>query len=731
MRNSEQYQRSSYKDHSMQPVDPVKGPESPLAPMNLLRVVMRHWLSVVLMIIFGGLCGLFYGQHVTRLYRAEAQLEMSVRRPRVINNEAVYDDNIGKNEAVIFNTRFAKFKSPAMERLATQEYFKRYPEDEESLGGNIGKYMLATYIRDVSWRKDSAANIVYVSYMCPDPGFAAKLVNVLSHCAGLLMMQENQAISDEAVKWLISQLEEQRDQLEDVDRQLADLRDELQLDSLQQRKEAVTQALLVASTEREKLVSSLASRETVYEYVSELKDADPNLEILPTGLPKEEQLGELIANWRMAHDSLLEMADRYTDIHPEYQAAAEKEFRSKARLEQFIEMSAKAVQNEIKLQGKQLDQVDRRISKLEREALDLEQQLVRGNQRQVRLERKLDAADNAYQSMLRRMEEARLSADENMAYTKIIRNAEMPLVPVNASRTKIMVMSLLIGGALGSVLVILLSFARDKVESVTDLKAMGLNVLATIPMHKKADSRNELATIGLRDKFCHMIEIFAGINALLSSEKYTRNTQVLLLNSAQPGEGKTIASCNLAISSALNGTKTLLIDCDLRRPQLANVFEVSEEHPSLLEWLTDKTGLMGHHELVSHSMVENLDIVISRPIKDINPAELLGRGQLAEFLEWARSQYSRIIIDSPPLGPVGDAQVLANLADAVIIVSRVGKTRRRTLRFALSKFHEIDASVFGCIANDVPHSISGMFMGAEGYGYSSGYGGKYRAYGGE
>jgi hypothetical protein len=153
---------------------------------------------------------------------------MNVRRPKVINNEAVFDDGSAQNEDVVFNTRFKKFKSPAMERLATEEYFKRYPEDEKTdQGGSIAKYMLAIWIRDVNWHKDASANIVYVSYFSENPEFAAKLVNVLSHCAGKLMMDENKAVSDEAVKWLITQLEDQRSELEQVESQLADIRDEL------------------------------------------------------------------------------------------------------------------------------------------------------------------------------------------------------------------------------------------------------------------------------------------------------------------------------------------------------------------------------------------------------------------------------------------------------------------------------------------------------------------------
>ncbi len=331
--------------------------------------------------------------------------------------------------------------------------------------------------------------------------------------------------------------------------------------------------------------------------------------------------------------------------------------------------------------------------------------------------------------MLRRMEEARLSADENMAYTKVIRNASVPRIPVRPRKMRVVAMSCFLGVLVGAGLAIALAFFTDKIEVVSDLKALGLNVLGTIPSQKKVDSRVELATIGLRDKFSHMVEIFAGINALVSSDKYIDRTQVMLICSIMPGEGKTISACNLAISSALNGSRTLLIDGDLRRPQLVNIFKVDEEHPSLLEWLSNGKHELRHDQLVSAGIIENLDVITSRHLQEINPAELLGRGQLAELLDWARGEYDRVIIDSPPLGPVGDAQVLANHADSVVMISRIGRTRRRGLQFALARFREIDAHVLGCIANDVPHSLSGLFGGAEGYGYAYGYGGSYKSYG--
>ena len=580
----------------------------------------------------------------------------------------------------------------------------------------------------MSWSKDPNANIVLVSYKNTDPDFAAQLVNVLTHCAGILMMQENQAVSDEAVKWLMSQVKEQRVSLEEVEKELASLREELQLDSFEQRKAALGQSMVAVAQEKEELISQLASRMTVYDFVSALQDTDPNLEMLPTGLPKEAQLNELIRVWRQANDELTLVADRYTELHPEYRKAEEKEARSRGRLEQFITLSSLAVKNEIKLLEQQVKQVDQRIDVMKVEALELEQQLVLGMQQIQRVERKRDAADDAYQSMLRRMEEARLSADENMAFTKVIRNAEVPRIAIYPQKIRALILSIICGFLAGCGVAIVMELWLDLIASVNDLRALGLNLLATVPSQKKIESRGELATIGLRDKFNHLVEIFSEINAMISSGRYVEKSKMLLICSALPGEGKTVTACNLAISSALNGARTLLIDGDLRRPQLTNIFAVGEESPSLLEWLSDGKGELTHEQLVSKEIIENLHILTSRQLQDINPAELLGRGQLEELLTWAREHYDRVIIDSPPLGLVGDALVLANHADSVVVVSRIGKTRRRVLRFVLDRLIEVDATILGCIANDVPHSISGMFGGAEGYGYGYGGGYKYRKY---
>ncbi len=721
------YHGSPFRGQSGPPV--ANGEEGRLSPLNLARMALHRWKVIFLCVLLGALAGLLYIQYATPIYEARAEMEMSVRQPKVIRSNVVIDDSsLSRDEGVVFYTRFAKFKSPAMEKLATEEYFKRYPEDESSnLEVGVSREILALLIRNAEWSKDPKANIVTVSYSSPSPEFAAKLVNVLSYCAGLLMMQENKAQSDKAVEWLVVQVEEKRESLDEVERRLADLREELHLDFLQQRKSVLDQSLGSVSAERETLISTLASRKTVYAYVKQLQGTDANLEVLPPGLPKEEQLNELIQNWKAAREARSAVAGRYTELHPEYRRAAEAESRARAQLDQFIDLSKKAVESEIELLGNQVDQVTKRIDDIRSESLDLEQQIVSGTRQLERLQSEREVANASYQAVLKRVEEARLDADESMAFTKVIKDAEVPNVPVSPSKPRAMVMSAFLGGFIGVVIALIIALMQDNINSINDLRSLKLHVLGVIPSQKKMDSRGELATIGLRDRFNQIVEIFAGMNALFSADRFRGQSKVLAMCSVMPGEGKTICACNLAISSALNGVRTLLIDCDLRRPQISNIFGFDENHPSLLEWMNNSEGALDHEHLISHSVIDHLDVISSRPFTDINPGELLGRSRLSDLLAWARENYDRVVIDTPPMGPVGDALVLADRADSVILVCRVGKTRRRLLKYAMGRLQEVDANILGCIANDVSYSLAGMFSGAEGYGYGHGYGG-YKAY---
>lgn len=145
----------------------------------------------------------------------------------------------------------------------------------------------------------------------------------------------------------------------------------------------------------------------------------------------------------------------------------------------------------------------------------------------------------------------------------------------------------------------------------------------------------------------------------------------IMITSTGPGEGKSTTAANLAVVFAQQGKQVLLIDADLRKPTVHYTFRLQNIH-GLTSVLLKNATLQ---EAVSVSEVDHLDVLTSGPIPP-NPAELLSSRSMVELLKEAYDHYDIVIIDSPPLLAVADAQILANQVDASIMVVASGKTER-------------------------------------------------------
>ena len=184
------------------------------------------------------------------------------------------------------------------------------------------------------------------------------------------------------------------------------------------------------------------------------------------------------------------------------------------------------------------------------------------------------------------------------------------------------------------------------------------------------------------------------VNFSIADEK---NSHVLLVTSSLQSEGKSTTSINLARSYAENNdNKVLLIDCDLRKPKLARLLELSAPAglsnvlvtPELLDQAVIPTG------------VDNLDILLSGDIPP-NPSELLGSLRMQQLIEDMREKYNYIIIDTPPINMVTDAMVLAPCTDGVLVVVRSGVSERGPVAHAVAQLEYAQAKILGFVLNGI------------------------------
>ena len=207
-------------------------------------------------------------------------------------------------------------------------------------------------------------------------------------------------------------------------------------------------------------------------------------------------------------------------------------------------------------------------------------------------------------------------------------------------------------------------------------------------------------------------EVCRAIRTLLLHGARPRSAQTILVTSPGPREGKTTLVNNLAITMAWAGQKTLIVDADLRKPRKERVFVRKGHEKGLVDVLTGTATLQ---EAIRPAEIEKLDVLESG-CSTPNPSELLNGRALATVLEQLRGQYDRILIDSPPVGIVTDAQILAAHCSSTLLVVRAEKSSRLLTQQARDALLAVGAAVVGAVVNDVPRR-DGKYGAGSGYGY--------------
>lgn len=201
---------------------------------------------------------------------------------------------------------------------------------------------------------------------------------------------------------------------------------------------------------------------------------------------------------------------------------------------------------------------------------------------------------------------------------------------------------------------------------------------------------------------------------LLSS---ARELKVVAVTSAMAGEGKTATASNLAVVLAQLGRPVLIVDCDLRKPRLHQVFKISNR-AGLVNQLTGTADL---DTVILPTEVPNLWVLPSGPMPP-NPSELLASERLRDLLRTLRGRFDYVIVDTPPALAVTDATLVGTLADGVVLTLRSHKVTREEVRLVRDRLRHADIKVLGAVLNRYRALQAGMARGyryAEAYGYGA------------
>lgn len=188
--------------------------------------------------------------------------------------------------------------------------------------------------------------------------------------------------------------------------------------------------------------------------------------------------------------------------------------------------------------------------------------------------------------------------------------------------------------------------------------------------------------------------------------------QVVVMTSPGPKEGKSTTCANLGVTLAQADKRTLILDCDLRKPVVHKVFGLRNVW-GLVNVLAGERDLSG----IWHEPMKNLKVVTVGPVPP-NPAELLGSRRFAELIEQVRKDFDYVLIDAPPVELVSDPAILATQSDGVLLVLDAQKTRKGAVRRSMRGLEAVGANVLGTVMNNVKGGKAGYYYYG-GYGYSS------------
>jgi len=412
-----------------------------------------------------------------------------------------------------------------------------------------------------------------------------------------------------------------------------------------------------------------------------------------------------LAALRGARSRLALLQSKFRAQHPEVQAAQREVESLESAYEAVLSKHRKALEDTIGVLERQLAALRMQIETTQRDAAAKEVRLVELSSMQGALQRELQAADMSYSGVLRRMEEARLSADEKTTAVKIARLAEPPMMHIYPRPRRSAATGLMFGGFLGLLLAFAKDWFEDHVTSTEDVEdGLGLQALGLFGREKIKD-RATLARAVLHNTPPAFTEAVAGLRTnIVMGGGGEMDTRSILITSAGVECGKTVTACNLALMFALTGERTLIVDCDFRRPRVGRLLAKAPDRAhSLAHALQEgKRADSEFAALVQQGPHANLDVIGSAADRQLRPAYLLGHASIKVFVDWAQANYERVIIDSPPHGVLSDATNLAGYVSGVIIVCRHDKSRKHGIARTIRSLEHVNANLLGAVINGVP-----------------------------
>ncbi|HMU44116.1 MAG TPA: polysaccharide biosynthesis tyrosine autokinase [Ignavibacteriaceae bacterium] len=330
----------------------------------------------------------------------------------------------------------------------------------------------------------------------------------------------------------------------------------------------------------------------------------------------------------------------------------------------------------------------------------------------ARLQRNRESLEKLYVLVEERYQEALINEQSQPGNVLMIDSARKNEHPSKPNRLLIVLVGLVLGVGIAFAYIFVRNYFDNTVKTPDDMQNRNINVLSWIPQIEGVglNGSKELEFIVAKKPDSIPSEAFRAMRTRIQFSKIEKDSlKTILITSSAPREGKTTIAVNLAGSYAQSNKKTLLLDCDLRKPRVHSIF-AAQRYPGLIDYLFEQVKL---EDIIRPTGMSNLSFISAGTIPP-NPAEMLDSQQMKDFLQLMKNQFDIIIVDSPPIIAVTDSEILSTITDGSILVVSADATELDLLEKSVQLIKNSGSSFLGTVLNN--------------FSYKSGYGSYYKYY---
>ncbi len=709
--------------------------------INLLR---NNILPVAIITIACLATAIFYAIHSINIYKAVTMLKISQPQGNILESPIMPDfqdfgsDRFVANEIEILKSynlreRVAKALIDSFTVSTSQDSFYLIMEDNSNFGQKKKEVrsvssLAALLEKKVSIDQKRGLDIVEIASESPSSHEAALIANIYAKQYKIFNLEVNRDQLTSVKDFLAQQKEEKQEQLNKAEETLRSFQEKGGVIALdEQAKSLIDQLSQFDAQKNAAQIDLEASNKVLTQYNSVLEKQNPKLADYLEGLKSEayfkslqDQLARLETNKDLAlstenakvnrSEAIKVYDDKIADIKSKLNEKIDiiKSSIFASSPEEIKDLTQKIIDEQIRNQtlivtvselDKIVSQYEKKFNELPKTSIEL-----------ARFQRQRESLEKLYTLLEEKYQEALINEQSQPGNVLIIDNARRPDKPSKPNRILIVLIGFVMGFGLAFGYVFLRNYFDNTIKTPEDIQNRNINVLTWIPPVEwlnKSNGHKESELIVAERPDSIPSEAFRALRTRVQFSRLGDNAiKTILVSSSAPQEGKTLVSVNLAGSFAQSNKKTLLIDCDLRKPRVHTVFDI-KRFPGLIDYFFGHATLK---EITKSTKIPNLHFITAGTIPP-NPSEMLESGEMKTFLTEMRNLYDIIVLDSPPIVAVTDAEILSRLVDASILVVSSESTESDLMQKSVDLLKTDRNTFIGTVLNNFTYK----------YGYGSYY----------